>query len=69
MRKALVEVGHPQLSIRRQAELLDVNRNRLSPPVQTPSAADLELCRAMDELHLERPYFGSQPRVQGARGA
>ena len=60
MRKALVDVGHPQLSIRRQAELLDVNRNRLSPPVQTPSAADLKLCRAMDELHLERPYFGSR---------
>jgi hypothetical protein len=44
---------------------LDINRNRLSPPVSAPSAADLELCRAMDELHLERPYFGSRRMWKG----
>jgi putative transposase len=31
MRKAMVEKDHPQLSVRAQCRLLDVNRNRLDP--------------------------------------
>ena len=31
MRKAMLEKNHPQLGVRRQSELLAVNRNRLKP--------------------------------------
>ena len=35
MRKAMVETDHPQLSIRQQCKLLEVNRNRLEAKRQT----------------------------------
>ena len=60
MRKSLIEMGHPQLSVRRQAELLKVNRNRLSSVARELSAEELALCREIDELHMLRPYFGSR---------
>lgn len=60
MRKSFIDAEHPQLSIRRQTRLLRVNRNRLAPKAKKPRAGDLELCRAIDELHLERPFFGSR---------
>ncbi|MHC4886548.1 MAG: IS3 family transposase [Planctomycetota bacterium] len=60
MRKTLIDRDHPQLSIRRQAALVSVNRNRLRPPASDPDAGDLELCRRIDELHLKRPFFGSR---------
>lgn len=60
MRKSLIEAGHPRLSVRRQAELLKVNRNRLSPVARELSTEELELCRAIDELHMQRPYYGSR---------
>ena len=34
MRRALINTGPPQLSVRRQADLVQVNRNRLSPTVR-----------------------------------
>ncbi len=60
MRKSFIESGHPQLSVRRQAGLLKVNRNRLQPKAREGTAEDLVLCRAIDELHLVRPYYGSR---------
>ncbi len=60
MRKSLIETGHPRLSVRRQAELLKVNRNRLSPVARELGTEELELCRAIDELHMQRPYYGSR---------
>ncbi len=60
MRKSLIEPGHPQLSVRRQADLLKVNRNRLSSVARELSTEELELCRAIDELHMQRPYYGSR---------
>ena len=60
MRKSFIEPGHPQLSVRRQSGLLKVNRNRLQPKAREGTAEDLVLCRAIDELHLKRPYYGSR---------
>jgi putative transposase len=60
MRKSLIEPGHPQLSVRRQAELLKVNRNRLSPMARKLSCVELELFRAIDKLHMQRPFYGSR---------
>lgn len=60
MRKSFINKGHRQLSIRRQAELLQVNRNRLDQQSRKRSPKELEICREIDELHLVRPHFGSR---------
>src|SRR5690606_30789875 len=41
MRKAMVKKGDPQLSVRRQCELLGVNRNRLDREPPKAEAEDL----------------------------
>ena len=60
MRKSIVEKGHPQLSVRRQAELLRINRNRLSPKAREITAEEAELCMEIDKLYMLRPYYGSR---------
>ena len=58
MRKSLIEKGHPQLSVRRQADLLNVNRNRLSSSAPKFTPEELELCLEIDKLYMLRPYYG-----------
>lgn len=60
MRKTFIETGHPQLSVRRQARLLHVNRNRLLSKARELSPEELALCREIDKIHLLRPYYGSR---------
>jgi putative transposase len=60
MRKSFIDAGHPQLSIRRQAALLKVNRNRPVPKVRELTSNELEICREIDELHLKWPFYGSR---------
>jgi putative transposase len=60
MRKTFIDTGHPQLSVRTQASLLNVNRSRLQSKPRSATAFELELCREIDELHLCRPYYGSR---------
>lgn len=59
-RKSMIERDSHQLSIRRQCELADVNRNRLDSPPDNPGARELELCRLIDEIHMKAPAFGSR---------
>jgi putative transposase len=56
----MIEKNHPQLSIRKQCELLGVNRNRLEPKGPKVSADDERLMRWMDEIHLKEPTFGAR---------
>ena len=60
MRKTMVEADHPQLSVRAQCELLDVNRNRLDPPPPKVGEEDLRIMRVIDELHLKHPAYGAR---------
>ena len=61
MRKQLVEKNHPRLSLRRQCQLLGVNRNRLEEKrPEKLEGEDLQLARRMDELHLRFPEFGAR---------
>lgn len=57
----MVEKTGSPLSVRRQCELLGLNRNRLKGPRQ-PSLGqeDLEMARRIDEIHLRFPEFGSR---------
>ena len=58
-RRALV-APDGRMSVRRQCELLRVNRSSLYYEPVAPDREELELMRRMDELHLEHPFFGSR---------
>ena len=60
MRKKLIDRDRPQLSLRRQADLVSVNRRRLETKPRVLSEESLALRRRIDELHLEYPVFGSR---------
>jgi putative transposase len=64
MRKAMVE-RDAALSVRRQCELLGVNRNRLEPrSAGGLGEGDLAMARRIDELHLRFPEFGARRMSQ-----
>ncbi len=49
-----------QLSITRQAKLLNISRGTVYYLPQPVSPADLALMRKIDELHLEHPFMGAR---------
>ena len=49
-----------QLSITRQAQLLNISRGTVYYLPQPVSPADLVLMRKIDELHLEHPFMGAR---------
>ncbi len=59
-RRSWVEVNHPELSVRRQCELLGLARSTFyyEPTGATPE--DLRLMRLIDELYTDYPFFGSR---------
>lgn len=61
----MVDKAHSQLSLRRQCELLDINRNRLGnkKPASIESSDESE-ARRIDEIHLEYPEFGARRMSQ-----
>jgi putative transposase len=56
----MIDSSHPALSVKRQCELLGLNRSTyyLEPAGET--AENLELMRRIDELYTERPFYGSR---------
>jgi putative transposase len=59
----MIEPGHRKLSIRKQARLLGVNRNRLNKKPHPPRAdrsSDLEVLAALDRLHTRWPFYGQR---------
>ena len=56
----MIDRDSHQLSIRRQCELVDVNRNRLTPPPDNPGAREIQLCRLIDKIHMIAPAYGSR---------
>jgi putative transposase len=59
-RRTLVEVNHPELSVRRQCELLGLARSTFyyEPSGETPE--NLRLMRMIDELYTACPFYGSR---------
>ena len=51
---------HPRLSIRKQAKLLEVNRNRLKPSRPKTTKEDLEIMKALDTIYMECPFYGQR---------
>ena len=55
----MIQAAHP-LTVTRRCELLDVARATVYyHPTGIPSE-DLALMRLLDEIHLERPFYGSR---------
>ena len=53
--------------MRRQCEILGVNRSTLYYKSVRPDPEELELMRRIDELHLELPFYGSRRIAQELR--
>ena len=56
----MIEPDHPRLSVRRQCELLGLNRSTWYYEAATESAANLALMRQIDEQYLRTPFYGSR---------
>jgi putative transposase len=67
LKRPLVEPSHPHLSIRRQCELLDLNRSSYYLPPAVESAENLRLMRLIDEQFLKAPFFGSRQMMASLR--
>jgi len=57
-KRQLIEPGHQQFSVRRQCELLGLNRASYYYQAASESPLNLELMRKIDEQYLETPYYG-----------
>jgi putative transposase len=55
-----VDRAHPEISVRRQCELLGVNRTTLYYEPLGESAENLLLMRLLDEKYTKTPFFGSR---------
>ena len=58
MKRRLVERNHAQLSLRRQCQLLDLNRSSYYYQAAPESELNLALMRAIDEQYMKTPFYG-----------
>jgi putative transposase len=58
--RGLVEPDHAQLSVRRQCELLGLQRSSFYYQAATASAVNLRLMRLLDEEYTRHPFYGSR---------
>jgi len=58
----LIEPTHPQLSVRKQCELLGINRSGIyyQPKMRQLSDKQLTLLRIVDEVYTAYPFFGTR---------
>lgn len=56
----MIDTKHPKLSVRKQAKMLDVNRNRLKPRQQKLTSADHKIMSKLDEIYMESPFYGQR---------
>jgi len=55
----MIDRNH-ELSLTRQAQLLDISRGTVYYLPRPVSPADLALMRELDELHLQHPFMGAR---------
>ena len=59
-KRTWIEAKHPTISIRRQCELLGLNRSSWYLEPAGESAENLALMRQIDEQYLRTPFYGSR---------
>lgn len=59
-RKAMVEREHPEITVKRQADLLSVNRTSVYRSVKEhyESEEKVQIMHQIDEIYMKHPYFG-----------
>jgi putative transposase len=65
--RQLVELGHPEISIRRQCELLGVSRAGLYYAPVGESQENLQVMRLLDEQYTRAPFYGSRKMTEWLR--
>jgi putative transposase len=60
LKRSLVEAGHPQLSVRRQCQLLGLCRASLYYEPAQETQEDLALMRLIDQQYTRCPFYGSR---------
>ena len=60
MLRGLIESGHEHLSVRRQCELLGLNRSSLYYQAAPESVENLRLMRLLDQEYTRHPFYGSR---------
>lgn len=63
----MIDKDHKKLSVRRQCELLQVNRNRLESPTPRITTEDELIMRCLDEIHTEIPFYGARKLLRELR--
>jgi putative transposase len=58
----MIEIQHPALSVRRQGELIGLNRSTLYYTPASESELNLQLMRLIDEQYTRTPFYG-RPRM------
>jgi putative transposase len=66
-RKQLLEPEHKELSIRRQCEILGINRSNIYYVRKPIDTEQLKLIRVIDEVYTQYPFFGSRQMVSYLR--
>ena len=56
----MIEKNHPNLSVRSQCRLLDVNRNRLNPRPRKLTSEDELIMKDLDEVYTKLPFYGQR---------
>jgi len=54
----MIEMNHPDLSVRRQCELVGLNRSTFYYTPATESEDNLQLMRLLDEQYRRTPFYG-----------
>ena len=65
--RPLVEADHAQLSVRRQCQLLGLNRASFYYQAATASEDNLRLMRLLDAEYTRHPFYGSRKLMQWLR--
>jgi putative transposase len=58
--RVLIDSDHPQLSVRRQCELLGLNRSTLYYEPASETAENLALMKLIDKQYTDCPFYGSR---------
>src|SRR5262249_15738915 len=58
--RLLIEADHPQLSVRRQCQLLGLSRSSLYYEAAAQTVENLRLMRLLDEEYTAHPFLGSR---------
>jgi putative transposase len=69
-KQELIEINHPDISVRRQGELLQLNRATYyyHPHPYQVSDDDLYLMNEVDRLYVEHPYYGTRKMAAHLNG-